>query len=186
MVCADAAAIWIVLTRACCPVEMRRREIGRPRALANRRRQASLARPSTGGAVTLPFINSLMGTASRGGAEKPDLLMTTQTIWDAVWARVQPQQRYPNPSQQDIANVGFDVININGAALVSDNKCPSGYLFGLNTNYIEFYVGQGYDFYVRGPFPLQVQDGFTAQILMYCELAIQAPGLMFNASGLTA
>ena len=141
---------------------------------------------TTGGAVTLPFINSLMGTASRGGAEKPDLLMTTQTIWDAVWARVQPQQRYPNPSQQDIANVGFDVININGAALVSDNKCPSGYLFGLNTNYIEFYVGQGYDFYVRGPFPLQVQDGFTAQILMYCELAIQAPGLMFNASGLTA
>src|SRR3990167_8681396 len=29
---------------------------------------------TTGGAVTLPFINSLMGTASRGGAEKPDLL----------------------------------------------------------------------------------------------------------------
>lgn len=141
---------------------------------------------TTGGAITLPFINSLMGTASRGGAEKPDLLVTTQTLWDAVWARVQPQQRYPNPSQQDIANVGFDVININGAALVADSHCPDGHLFGLNTNYIEFYVGQGYDFYVRGPFPLQVQDGFTAQVLMYCELALQAPGLMFVASGLTA
>lgn len=141
---------------------------------------------STGGSITLPLINSLMGTASRGGAEKPDLLVTTQTLWDAVWARVQPQQRYPNPSQQDIANVGFDVININGAALVADSHCPSGYLFGLNTNYIEFYVGSGYDFYLRGPFPLQVQDGFTAQILMYCELALQAPGLMFAASGLTA
>lgn len=141
---------------------------------------------TTGGAITVPFVNALMGTASRGGAEKPDLLVTTQTLWDAVWARVQPQQRYPNPSQQDIANVGFDVININGAALVADNKCPSGFMFGLNTNYIEFYVGSGYDFYVRGPFPLQVQDGFTAQILMYCEMAVQAPGLMFNASGLTA
>jgi hypothetical protein len=141
---------------------------------------------TTGGAITLPFINSLMGTASRGGAEKPDLLVTTQTLWDAVWARVQPQQRYPNPSQQDIANVGFDVININGAALVADSHCPDGYLFGLNTNYMEFYVGQGYDFYVRGPFPLQVQDGFTAQVLMYCELALQAPGLMFVASSLTA
>jgi hypothetical protein len=141
---------------------------------------------TTGGAITLPFINSLMGTASRGGADKPDLLVTTQTLWDAVWARVQPQQRYPNPSQQDIANVGFDVININGAALVADNKCPSGYLFGLNTNYMEFYVGQGYDFYVRGPFPLQIQDGWTAQILMYCELALQSPSLMFAASALTA
>ena len=141
---------------------------------------------TTGGAITIPLINSFMGTASRGGAEKPDLLVTTQTLWDAVWARVQPQQRYPNPSQQDIANVGFDVININGAALVADSHCPSGFLFGLNTNYMEFYVGQGYDFYVRGPFPLQVQDGFTAQILMYCELALQAPGMMFMASGLTA
>ena len=41
----------------------------------------------------MPFINSLMGTASAGGAEKPDLLITTQTLWDALWTRVQPQQR---------------------------------------------------------------------------------------------
>jgi hypothetical protein len=55
MVCADPAAIWIVLKRACWPEATRRREIGRSRALATRRRQASLARPSTGGAVTRSF-----------------------------------------------------------------------------------------------------------------------------------
>ncbi len=141
---------------------------------------------STGGAITLPFINSLMGTASAGGAQKPDLLVSTQTLWDATWARVQPQQRYPNPTQQDIANVGFDVININGAALVADSHCPSGYLFGLNTRYMEFIVGEGKDFYIRGPFELQTQDGFTAQVVLYVALVVQAPRLFFQASGLTA
>lgn len=141
---------------------------------------------TTGGAITVPFINSLMGTASRGGAEKPDLLVTTQPLWDAVWARVQPQQRYPNPGANGTANVGFAGIDINGSTLVADSHCPSGYLFGLNTDYIEFYVGEGRDFYMRGPFDLQGQDGFTAQIVVYCELAVQAPGLNFAASGLTA
>lgn len=141
---------------------------------------------TTGGAITVPFINSLMGTASRGGADKPDLLITTQTLWDAVWARIQPQQRYPSPSQEDLGNIGFNVINVNGAALVADSHCPPGYLFGLNTDYIEFYCGSGYDFYMRGPFPLHNQDGFTAQILFYGEMAVQAPGLCFQASGLTA
>ncbi|HEY5986613.1 MAG TPA: phage major capsid protein [Streptosporangiaceae bacterium] len=139
---------------------------------------------TTGGSVTLPFINSLMGTASAGGAEKPDLLMTTQVLWDAVWARVQPQQRYVN--KDDFAGVGFDSIRISSGDLVADDKCPSGYLFGLNTNYCEFYVMEGYDFYVRGPFELQTQDGFTAQVVMYLEMAISNPRLNFQASGLTA
>ena len=141
---------------------------------------------ATGGSITMPFINSLMGTASAGGAEKPDLLITTQTLWDALWTRVQPQQRYPNPSQEDIANVGFSVININGAAVTVDSHCTSGYLFGLNTKYIEFIVGEGKDFYVRGPYEMYNQDGFTAQILLYCELIVQSPRLCFQASGLTA
>lgn len=141
---------------------------------------------TTGGAITIPFINSLMGTASAGGAQKPDLLITTQTLWDATWARVQPQQRYPNPTQQDIANVGFDVININGAALVADSHCPSGDLFGVNTRFMEFIVGEGKDFYIRGPFELHNQDGFTAQVVLYCELVLQAPRLTFQATGLTA
>ena len=141
---------------------------------------------TTGGAITLPFVNDLMGDASAGGAEKPDLLMTTQLLWDALWARVQPQQRYPNPSMEDVANVGFNVINVNGAAVVADSHCPAGYLFGLNTNYWEFFVGSGYDMYLRGPFALQSQDGWTAQVLFYGELACQSPRLNFNASGLTA
>ena len=94
--------------------------------------------------------------------------------------------RYPNPSQQDIANVGFDVININGAALVAYSHCPTGYVFGLNTRFMEFIVGEGKDFYIRGPFELQTQDGFTSQVILYAELVLQAPRLTFQASGLTA
>lgn len=143
---------------------------------------------TTGGSITLAFINSLMGTASRGGATQPDLLITTKTLWDAVWARVQPQQRYPvgNNAAAQMAQIGFQTIEINGSALIADSHCPSGYLFGLNTDYIEFYIGSGYDFALRGPFPLHNQDGFTAQLLLYSELCVQAPNLQFMASGLTA
>lgn len=41
---AEAPAIWMVLKRARGPAATRRRETGRSRALASRRRQASLAR----------------------------------------------------------------------------------------------------------------------------------------------
>ena len=140
---------------------------------------------TTGGAINVATINSLMGTASRGHAEKPDLIITTPTLWDALWARVQPQQRF-SAKDGPSADVGFDYINISGAAVVADSKCPAGYVLGLNTNYIEFYVGEGYDFYLRGPFELQNKDGFTFQILMYCELAVSAPNLCFMASGLSA
>ena len=141
---------------------------------------------TTGGAITLPMINEFQGTASAGGAEKPDLLLTTRALWDAVWARVQPKQYYQNPTAQDLANVGFDAININGAALVADSHCPSGFMFGLNTKYVEFVIGEGYDFYIRGPFPLHNQDGFTSQVILYCEMVLQAPRLTFQSSGLTA
>ena len=141
---------------------------------------------TTGGSVTVPMINDFMGQASAGGAEKQDLLLSTQLLWDALWARVQPKQYYQNPGGADTANMGFAVLKINGADVVADSYCPVGFIFGVNTNYIEFYVMDGYDFYVRGPFELHGQDGFTAQVVTYCELAIQNPRLCFSASGLTA
>jgi hypothetical protein len=141
---------------------------------------------ATGGVITVPRINRMMGIASRGGAEKPDLLFTTQLLWDAIWSHVQPQQQYPTgPGFDDLARVGFTSINISGAALIADSHVPAGYLFGLNTKFIEFYIGEGYDFFLRGPFPLHGQDGFTAQVILYAQLAVQAPNLCFMMSGLT-
>jgi hypothetical protein len=140
---------------------------------------------ATGGAITLPFLNAQMGEASAGGAQKPDLLLTTQTLWDAIWARVQPQQRFTKGSGE-AWDVGTNYIEINGSTLVADSHCPTGYVFGVNTDFAEFYVGQGKDFYFRGPFPFPDQDGLTGQLILYCALAITAPRMTFNASGLVA
>lgn len=141
---------------------------------------------TTGGPITPAMVNTLMGRASRGGATKPDLLITTQTLWDALWARLQPQQQFPTTSTYDyLARAGFKYIEINGSAIVVDSHCPDGFMFGLNTDYVEFYIGQGKDFYMRGPFPLIQQDGFTAQLILYSELAVQAPDLCFMANNLT-
>lgn len=140
---------------------------------------------TVGGSITLPAINDFMGDASAGGAMKPDLLLTTQLLWDAVWARVQPQQRF-NKGSGDSWDVGTNYIEINGAALTADSHCPTGYMFGVNTDLgAELYIGQGKDFYARGPFPFPDQDGVTLQIILYVVFAVPSPRLGFIASGLT-
>lgn len=141
---------------------------------------------TTAPAVSLAFINQLMGKASRGGAAKPDLLVTTQDIYDAVWVRAQPTQRVSGGSDHDyVTKIGFDAIYINGALLIADSHQNAGFIHGINTDYVEFYVGRGKDFYVRGPFELPTDDAFTSQVIVYCELAMQAPSLGFQASGVT-
>lgn len=141
---------------------------------------------STGGPITPALINKYMGGASRGGAKKPDLIVTTQTLWDALWARLQPQQNFPSSGNWDyLGRAGFKHIEISGSAVVADSHCPDGYAFGLPTDYMEFYIGRGKDFTMRGPFPLVQQDGFTAQLVLYSELCLQAPDLSFMASNLT-
>ena len=140
---------------------------------------------TTGGSITVPFINNLQGTASAGGAQKCDLLMTTQVLYDAVWARTQPQQRF-SAKDGPSWDLGADYININGAGLTADSHVPTGYCFGINTDFAEFWVGQGYDFYFRGPYPFPDQDGFTGQVIFYCALALPSPRMHFSASGLTA
>lgn len=42
---------------------------------------------STGGAVTIDALNSVLGTCTVG-QKKPDLAFTTQTIYDKIWARI--------------------------------------------------------------------------------------------------
>ena len=89
---------------------------------------------TTGGATTIDAINTMIGKCTIG-QKKPDLCFTTQTIYDKIWARVQPQQRYLE-NKSSLAQVGFTGINFNGhMEIIVDNHCPSGYLFMLNTDY---------------------------------------------------
>lgn len=61
---------------------------------------------------------------------RPDLYITTDTLWDAFENSLQAQQRHYDEA---IAKAGFDGLKIGSrGTLVSDNKCPSGYVNAFN------------------------------------------------------
>src|SRR5712692_1678242 len=61
---------------------------------------------STGGAFSLTQMNTEFGAAVIGN-EKPDLIVTTQAIWNKFWERIQPQQRF---ASEDLKNAGMEAI----------------------------------------------------------------------------
>ena len=119
---------------------------------------------TTGGAVTLSAINEMIGSCTIG-QKKPDLIFTTQTIFDKVWARVQPQQRFLD-SKSPLAQVGFTGINFNSHAdLIVDNHCPSGYMFFLNTDFWKFVINRNKNFQWTPEKTPTNQDAYVRQLL---------------------
>lgn len=141
---------------------------------------------TTGGAFTLGFANSEFQTAVLG-REKPDLWLTTQAIWNLMWERAQPTQRFPaGNSQNQMAAIGFDTISINGADVVVDSKVPSGQWFGLNTRWHKMIVHSTRMWSFTGwKYPTNA-DQMIGQLLWAGELVVQQPRLNFFTSNITS
>jgi hypothetical protein len=133
---------------------------------------------TVGGAFSLSMLNTSFGAATFGN-EKPDLIVTTQTIWNKIWERIQPQQRF---ASEDLKKVGMDAIQFNGADVVADQHCPSGVIYGLNTKYWEWRYLAGADFHFRmgGGMPIYNQDAITDQMVTYCNVVCKSPRLNFR------
>ena len=90
----------------------------------------------------LTSLNTAYGYAWFG-ADHPDLIAATQNGWNLIWQALQPLQRYmPIQDSSDLGKAGFRVLQFNGADVVIDKYMPtgtSGVMFGLNTDYIEWY-----------------------------------------------
>lgn len=96
-----------------------------------------------------------MGTqydAAKVGSHKPDLGITTETVWSLYEQLVQPtvsvnQNGYRQVTRNGIAQstsalageVGFDALFFRGMPIVADDQCTSEYLYMLNTDSIDWY-----------------------------------------------
>ena len=138
---------------------------------------------ATGGTLTLNFINTNFGTATVA-REKPDLGVTTQTLWNAIWARSQPSER--NQGGEDLREIGMDVIRINGMSLAVDSHCPSGFLYMLNTKFLDWYTHRRWDFRFRGFLEPTNQQRQVGQLITWGNLVNRAPRLNGVLTGLTA
>jgi hypothetical protein len=98
---------------------------------------------------TLPLLQNAYGQAWFG-PDHVDLLACTQNGWNFIWNALQPLQRYNDVSTTDVAQAGFATLRFNMAEAVIDKYAPTGsgapagnttggVMYGLNTNYIEWY-----------------------------------------------
>lgn len=134
-------------------------------------------------AFALSAVQTAYG-ASWFGQEKVDMIPTTQPVWDAMWNKLQPQQRF-NDETSDV-HVGFRSFFWNGAQVVVDqylNVLGGAYqMYGFNTNYIYLYVSTvpKYSFGFTGWKEAQSTDDVAGQYLFGGNLVFAAPRLMFN------
>ena len=134
-------------------------------------------------AFSLGAVQTAYGSAWFG-IEKPDMLCTTQPVWDAFWNKLQPQQRF-NDETSDV-HVGFRSFFWNGAQVVVDQYLPvlaGNYtMYGLNTSYIYLYVSDipKYQFGFSGWKEAQNTDDVAGQYFFAGDLIVSAPRLMFR------
>lgn len=140
---------------------------------------------TTGGPFSMSAVNVEFGRATVNPA-KPDLLLSDQALWNKAWDRVQPTQRLEAGSDfNDITRAGVSVIKFNGADWVVDSHVPSGYLFGINTNFLELVVMRGRNMVFEGWFRPANRDQRIGQVLWAGQLRGRAPRLNFLMTALT-
>lgn len=141
---------------------------------------------ATGGSWTIPVLQSPYGKSTVEN-EKVDLITTTQTLWDAMMTRVQPQQRYPVGGQYDLlAQIGFDSIRYLRAAIVVDSHVQAGRAYGQNTNFIKLVVSTARQGSMRGWMPTSNKDERVNQLLWAGNVVVGGPRFCFQQRGLTA
>src|ERR1041384_2404603 len=114
---------------------------------------------TTGGPFALQALQSMWGAATFG-PEHPTLIATTQAIFDAAWARLQPQQRFPQgEAAEALAKAGFSVIMFNGVPLTVDQAVAAGTIYGINSKFTKLIAhAQRADLEVEGPLTPTMQD----------------------------
>lgn len=131
---------------------------------------------TAGTTFSLASMNTAMQSAVVA-SEKPDLIITTQAIWNKWWERAQPSQRFNSSDMNRPINIGFSQIEMNGAGVVVDSHCPDGYVYFLNTKWIKLVVhSQRFFSFTDWMYPTN-QDAALKRMYFAGELVCKAPRL---------
>lgn len=94
---------------------------------------------SLGTPITVPALQFAIGSGSFGNVQ-PNVIFTTQPIWDTLWLRMLPAQRIMDEDPGTVS-FGFTSLKFYGNKRVMvDQYCPSGYVFGNRDEFLEAYV----------------------------------------------
>jgi len=87
---------------------------------------------NTAGALTLAQLSTAFNSVSVGN-DHPDMVLTTQTLFEKYEALLQPQLRYTDTKTAD---AGFQNLLFKAAPVVYDEHCTAGVVYFLNSKYL--------------------------------------------------
>jgi hypothetical protein len=87
---------------------------------------------NTAGALTLAQMSTAYNSVSVGN-DHPDMVLTTQTLFEKYEALLQPQLRYTDTKTAD---AGFQNLLFKAAPVTYDAHCTSGVVYFLNSKYL--------------------------------------------------
>jgi len=87
---------------------------------------------NTAGALTLAQMSTAYNSVSVGN-DHPDMVLTTQTLFEKYEALLQPQLRYTDTRTAD---AGFQNLLFKAAPVVYDEHCTAGIVYFLNSKYL--------------------------------------------------
>jgi hypothetical protein len=88
---------------------------------------------NTSTALTTAQMATAYNTASRGN-DHPDLILTTQTLFEKYESLLTPQVRYQDTTK---ANLGFQNLMFKQTPVVYDVSAPTGNMFFMNSKYLK-------------------------------------------------
>lgn len=93
-------------------------------------------------ALTDDDMMTAYNTASRGGRTYPDLIVTTQALWEKYGLSLVSNVRYEDVK---MASSGFKTLQFMGTPIVWDPDCPAGVMYFLNSKYINLRYLKGWN-----------------------------------------
>lgn len=143
---------------------------------------------TVGGSFSWDLVQALYGAATYG-AEEPDLIVTTQALYNKMLLRAIPAQRWRS---EDLKKVfGAEGLGYNRADIMVDQHAPSGYVFALNTKYWKLVLNRNRAFLRRSSlyglerFPVFNDSMWVDQIVAQCQLVDTSPRLSAYVSNVS-
>lgn len=143
---------------------------------------------TTGGQFSWDMFQNTYGACTYG-AEEPDLIVTTQNVYNKALLRAIPAQRWRS---EDLKKVfGAEGLGFNRADIMVDQHAPAGYAFFLNTKYWKLVINRNRAFIRRSSlyglerFPVYNDSLWVDQIVVQCQLVDSAPRLSGYISNIT-
>lgn len=123
---------------------------------------------NTAEAIGLAKMRTAFNSASQGN-DSPELILTTQTLYEAYEALLQPTMRHEDKTA---AEGGFQSLVFKGRPIVYDADCAAGVMYFLNPDYIKL-KGHSSRWFYHTPFVTpDDQDLRTCRILSYGNLVV--------------